>query len=302
MKGQNKMTDYLVKSLAHQGMVRAYAVDASQLVAQAQQKHDTWPASSAALGRTLIATLLMSTAGLQDEQTLTAKVMGDGPVGAIVADGNAKGTVKGYIQNPHVNLPPNRQHHIDVRQAVGTKGKIAVTKNLGLEQPFTGQTPLVSGELGDDFTYYMAASEQIPSAVGVSVFVNPDNTIQVAGGFLIEMMPGATDEVAQSVEQKIKALPQLSELLLAGKTPEAILTAIFGTDLKILTKMPVAFKCDCSKARFGRSIASLDPAEIQAMIDEDHGAQAVCHFCGRKYQFDVAELKGLKQKALSKKQ
>src|SRR5699024_5020143 len=143
------------------------------VVAEAQRRHGTWSASSAALGRTLVATLLMSTAGLQDEQKMTVKVLGNGPAGAIVADGNAHGTVKGYIQSPHVHLPLNEKKHIDVRGAVGTAGTIAVTKDLGLAQPFTGQTPIVSGELGDDFTYYMASSEQIPSAVGVSVFVNP---------------------------------------------------------------------------------------------------------------------------------
>ncbi|MDN5951966.1 MAG: Hsp33 family molecular chaperone HslO, partial [Loigolactobacillus coryniformis] len=161
-------------------------------------------------------------------------------------------------------------------------------------QPFTGQTPIVSGEHGDDFTYYMASSEQIPSAVGVSVFVNPDNTIEVAGGFLIEMMPGADDEVAADLEAKLKTIPLVSESLRQGKTPEMILQEIFGTDLEILDTLPVAFKCDCSKARFGKSIAALKPTEIQAMIDEDHGAEAVCQFCGTKYQFSAAELQTLK--------
>ncbi|MFD0897140.1 Hsp33 family molecular chaperone HslO [Loigolactobacillus binensis] len=288
------MSDYLVKSMAYNGTVRAYAVDASGVVAEAQQRHDTWSASSAALGRTLVATLLMSTAGLQDEQKMTVKVLGDGPAGAIVADGNAQGSVKGYIQNPHVHLPLNANQHIDVRGAVGTKGTIAVTKDLGLAQPFTGQTPIVSGELGDDFTYYMAASEQIPSAVGVSVFVNPDNTVEVAGGFLIEMMPGAAADVATDLEAKLKTIPLVSESLRQGQTPEQILQAIFGADLEVLEKLPVAFKCDCSKERFGKAIAALKPAEIQAMIDEDHGAEAVCHFCGQKYQFSAAELQKLK--------
>lgn len=288
------MRDYLVKSMAYHGTVRAFAVDASGVVAEAQRRHGTWSASSAALGRTLVATLLMSTAGLQDEQKMTVKVLGNGPAGAIVADGNAHGTVKGYVQNPHVHLPLNEKKHIDVRGAVGTAGTIAVTKDLGLAQPFTGQTPIVSGELGDDFTYYMASSEQIPSAVGVSVFVNPDNTIEVAGGFLIEMMPGADDEVAADLEAKLKTIPLVSESLRQGKTPEMILQEIFGTDLEILDTLPVAFKCDCSKARFGKSIAALKPTEIQAMIDEDHGAEAVCQFCGTKYQFSAAELQTLK--------
>ncbi len=177
------MSDYLVKSLAYDGQLRAYAVDATKTVRQAQEYHDTWSAASAALGRTLVATLLLSEASLKGEGKMTVKVNGDGPLGAIVVDGNANGTVKGYVQHPHIHLPLNDKHKIDVKGAVGTTGFLSVTKDLGLKEPFTGQVPLVSGELGEDFTYYLAKSEQIPSAVGLSVFVNDDNTIQTAEAF-----------------------------------------------------------------------------------------------------------------------
>jgi len=287
------MADYLVKSVAGHEMFRAYAVNATNTVAEAQRRHDTWSAASAALGRSLVGTLLLSSSVLKGDDQLTVKINGDGPVGGIVVDGNAKGTVKGYLQNPHVHLPLNDKHKIDVKAAVGSNGFLAVTKLQGVGEPFTGQVPLVSGELGEDFTYYLAQSEQIPSAVGLSVFVNEDNTIGVAGGFLVQVLPNATDEAISSLESKLKDLPLVSQLLRDGKTPEDILNLLFDGDVKVLDKMPVKFVCDCSKERFAESLMALPKHEVQAMIDEDQGAEAVCHFCGEKYQFSVAELQAV---------
>ncbi|AVK61853.1 Hsp33 family molecular chaperone HslO [Lactobacillus sp. CBA3605] len=286
------MEDYLVKSIAGNDMFRAYAVNATGVVAEAQKRHDTWSAASAALGRSLVGTLLMASAGLKGDETMTVKINGNGPVGGIVIDGNANGTVKGYLQHPHVHLPLNAQHKIDVKAAVGSTGFLAVTKSQGVGDPFTGQVPLVSGELGEDFTYYLAQSEQIPSAVGLSVFVNEDNTVEVAGGFLVQVLPGATDEAISDLEHKLQELPLVSQLLRAGKTPQDILKALFD-DVKVLDQMPVKFKCDCSKERFGESLMALPKHEVQAMIDEDHGAEAVCHFCGNQYHFTEAELQAV---------
>lgn len=295
------MADYLVKSLIDNGMFRAYVVDATATVAEAQKRHDTWNTATAALGRTLIGTMLLSTSLLKGDEKLTVKVNGHGPVGAIVADGNADGTVKGYLQYPHTSLPLNTKHKLDVKKAVGTAGMLTVTKDQGLGQPYTGQVPLVSGELGEDFTYYLAKSEQIPSAVGVSVFVEPDNSVKVAGGFMVQVMPGATDKAISRLEQRLKSMPMVSELLLAGQTPEDILKLLFkDEEVKILQKMPVAFKCDCSKDRFAAALASVSTAAIQEMIDEDHGAEAVCHFCGNKYHFSEDELRAIQQKAQEK--
>lgn len=287
------MADYLVKSVAGNEMFRAYAVNATDIVAEAQRRHDTWSAASAALGRSLVGTLLLASSVLKGDEQLTVKINGDGPVGGIVIDGNAKGTVKGYLQNPHVHLPLNDKHKIDVKAAVGSNGFLAVTKSQCVGEPFTGQVPLVSGELGEDFTYYLAQSEQIPSAVGLSVFVNEDNTIGVAGGFLVQVLPNATDDAISSLESKLKELPLVSQLLREGKTPEAILDLLFDGDVKVLDKMPVKFECDCSKERFAESLMALPKHEVQAMIDEDQGAEAVCHFCGDKYQFSVAELQAV---------
>ncbi|GAX08853.1 heat-shock protein Hsp33 [Secundilactobacillus silagincola] len=288
------MSDYLLKSVVDDGQFRAYAVDATELVREAQQRHDTWSAASAALGRTLIATLMLSSSVLKGDDTLTVRINGGGPVGGIVVDGNANGTVKGYLQNPHVNLPLNKFHKIDVAKAVGVEGSLSVTKDLGLDKPYTGQVPLASGEIGDDFTYYLAQSEQIPSAVGVSVFVNDDNSIKVAGGFLVQVMPGAKDEAISHLEKRLKEVPMVSELLLDGQKPEDMLNLLFGEEnVKILDKMPVSFKCDCSKAQFSKALASISKKQLEQIINEDHHAETVCHFCKNKYEFSEDELKAI---------
>lgn len=286
------MSDYLVKSLAFDGQIRAYAVDATETVSTAQKLHDTWSAASAALGRSLVGTLLLASASLQGDETMTVKINGNGPVGGIVVDGNANGTVKGYVQNPHVHLPLNDKHKIDVKGAVGTEGFLAVTKDLGLKEPFTGQVPLVSGELGEDFTYYLAKSEQIPSSVGLSVFVNSDNSIETAGGFMIQVMPGAKEETISQIEKRLAEIPMVSEMMRDGKKPEDILNEILGAEnVKVLDKMPVSYHCDCSRERFLGVLTSLPTDQLQEMADEDHGAEAVCHFCSKKYQFTEDELR-----------
>ncbi|MFQ9706431.1 MAG: Hsp33 family molecular chaperone HslO [Limosilactobacillus pontis] len=286
-----KTTDYLVKSMTKDGKFRAYAVNATQLVEKAHEIHDTWSASSAALGRTLVGTLLLATAGLQGEAGMTVKIQGNGPVGYIVADGTANGTVKGYMGNPHVNLPSNDKGKIDVAGAVGTKGTLSVTKMApGDKTPYTGEVNLVSGELGDDFTYYLAQSEQIPSAVGLSVFVNTDDSIEVAGGFMIQVMPGASNEEISKLEKTLKGMPLVSEMLRDGDTPEDILHKMFGNELKILDKMPVRYECDCSKQRFARALESIASKDLKKLIDEDHHAETVCQFCGKKYEFSEDEL------------
>lgn len=284
--------DYLVKSVAVDGMFRAYAVNATGVVAEAQRRHDTWSAASAALGRSLVGTLLLASSTLKGDEKMTVKIQGDGPVGAIIIDGNANGTVKGYLQHPHVHLPLNDKHKIDVAGAVGHQGTLSVTKDMAVGDPYTGQVGIVSGELGEDFTYYLAQSEQIPSAVGLSVFVNDDNSIEVAGGFLVQVMPGASDEKISELETRLAKMPLVSELLRDGKTPEDILHMLFADEeVKILDTMPVAFKCDCSKERFAKALASISRNEMEQLINEDHHAQTVCHFCGNQYEFSETDLK-----------
>lgn len=289
------MEDYLIKATTNDGMVRAYAASSTEMVEEARRRQDTWATASAALGRTLTITTMMG-AMLKGNDEVTVKVEGGGPIGAIVADANAKGHVRGYVINPHVDFDLNEKGKLDVRRAVGTEGSIQVIKDLGLRDYFTGEVPIISGEISEDFTYYYATSEQIPSAVGAGVLVNPDHTILAAGGFIVQVMPGADDAVVKRLEEQIKFFPAISTLIREGKTPEEILYRLFGEgEITIHEKMPIEFHCKCSKERIANAISGLGNEEIQDMIDEDHGAEATCHFCNEVYQFTEDELEELKK-------
>ena len=286
------MKDYLVKATLFDGQVRAYAVNTTNLVKEAQERQDTWATASAALGRALTITSMMG-AMLKGEDTITAKIEGDGPIGATIVDGNATGDVRGYVVNPHVDFPVNEVGKLDVKRAVG-EGTLSIVKDLGLKDYFTGQVPLVSGEISEDFTYYFATSEQIPSAVGAGVLVNPDHSINVSGGFIIQLMPGAEEEIITQVEDAINQIPSVTTFLQEGATPEELLQRIFAEeDIQFLETMPVQFTCKCSKERIIRAIKGLGEAEIKAMIEEDHGAEATCHFCNEVYQVTESELEEL---------
>ncbi|MDY0404022.1 Hsp33 family molecular chaperone HslO [Virgibacillus sp. 179-BFC.A HS] len=286
--------DYLIKATAFDNKVRAYAATSTNTVYEAQQRLDTWATATAALGRTLTITAMMG-AMLKGDDNLTVKVEGGGPIGAIVAEGNATGEVRGYAVQPHVDFDLNSKGKLDVARAVGTDGTLSVVKDLGLKDYFTGQVPIVSGEISEDFTYYFANSEQVPSAVGAGVLVNPDHTVLAAGGFIVQVMPGIEEEMVTRLEEQIQAFPQISTLIREGKTPEEILERLFaGESYKIHEKMPIRFQCKCSKERFGEAIKGLGNEEIQSMIDEDHGAEAVCHFCNETYHFTEQELEELK--------
>jgi molecular chaperone Hsp33 len=292
-----KMSDYLVKALAYEGQVRAYAVKSTETVGEAQRRHDTWPTASAALGRSISAGVMMG-AMLKGENKLTIKVEGGGPIGAILVDSNAKGEVRGYVSNPHVHFDLNEHGKLDVSRAVGTSGTLSVVKDIGMRDHFSGQVPIVSGELGEDFTYYFVTSEQVPSSVGVGVLVNPDNTILAAGGFILQLMPGTDDETITKIEERLSKIPPISKLIEKGLTPEEVLEEVLGKgEVKVLETMPISFKCQCSKERFSNAIISLGEKEIQEIIDEDQQAEAKCHFCNETYVFSDKELEELKEEA-----
>ncbi|MBJ7896483.1 Hsp33 family molecular chaperone HslO [Bacillus atrophaeus] len=285
--------DYLVKALAYNGKVRAYAADTTDMVNEAQRRHDTWPTASAAIGRTMTATLMLG-AMLKGDNKLTVKVEGGGPIGAIVADANAKGEVRAYVSNPHVHFDLNEHGKLDVRRAVGTDGTLSVVKDVGMRDYFTGQVEIVSGELGDDFTYYLVSSEQVPSSVGVGVLVNPDNTILASGGFILQLLPGTDEETITKIEQRLSQVEPISKLIQKGLTPEEVLEEVLGEKPDILETMPVKFHCPCSKERFTTAILGLGKKEIQDMIEEDGQAEAECHFCNEKYLFAKEELEELR--------
>ncbi|MER2109085.1 MAG: Hsp33 family molecular chaperone HslO [Solibacillus sp.] len=286
------MKDYLVRAIAFEGQVRAFATKTTETIAEAQRRHNTWPVVSAALGRSMTAAVMMG-AMLKGDDKITVKIEGNGPIGPMVIDADAKGDVRGYVTNPHVHFDLNPQGKLDVRAGVGAEGALTVVKDLGMRDMFSGQTPIVSGEIAEDFTYYFASSEQVPSSVGLGVLVNPDNTILSAGGFIIQLMPGCEDETIDAIEARLSSIEPVSKMIEKGYTPEQILEAVLGEgNVQILSSMPVQFHCPCSKERFGAAIISLGVGEIQEMIDEDGGAEAECHFCIEKYNFDEQDLKG----------
>ena len=286
------MSDYLIKAIDKTKNLRLLTITAKDLVQEAQTRHDTWSASSAVLGRTLLAGVLLAGAELTDKEELTIRLLGNGPVGPTIVTAKSDLTVKGYVKNPHIALPPKENGHIDVKKAVGA-GWLEVTKDLGLKEPYTGQVPIVSGEIAEDIAYYLTKSEQIPSAVGLSVFVNPNNTIGEASGFMLQALPGASDSLITKTIERINKLPALSSAFLTGLTPEKLATMILDDDCKILEKDEVAFKCDCSKEKYGKILATMKKSQLETMINEDHGAELTCSFCGNKYHYTEDELKAI---------
>ncbi len=280
--------DYLVRGTALGGKVRAFAVRSTKLVEELRRRHDTFPTATAALGRTLTTATMMG-AMLKGEEKLTIQVKGNGPLGQIVVDANAKGDVRGYVDHPHVHLPSNAMGKLDVAGAVGTEGFLYVIKDLGLKEPYRGSVPIVSGELGEDFTYYFAASEQTPSAVGIGVLVAPDGAVISSGGLIVQLLPGLADDEIDAIERAISTLPPVSALIDQGLSPEEVIKWVLP-DVQIQESMDVQFKCECSRERVERTLVSLGSEEIQAIIDEQGVAEVVCHFCNEAYQFEREDL------------
>lgn len=285
--------DYIIKALAFDGQIRAYSALTTEAVQEAQTRHYTWPTASAALGRTMTATLMMG-AMLKGEQKLTVTLDGQGPVGKVIADADAEGNVRGYVTQPQTHFPLNSVGKLDVSRAVGTNGSLTVVKDIGMKDYFSGSSPIVSGEVGDDFTYYFAKSEQVPSSVGLGVLVNPDNTIKASGGFIIQVMPGAQEETIAQLEEAINNMTPVSQLIDQGTSAEGLLYEILGEEnVQILEELPAQFECNCGHDKFLNAIKGLGEAEIKDMIEKDHGAEAECHFCRNKYQYSEAELQSL---------
>lgn len=284
------MSDYLVRGLGFNGSVRAFAVDSTKTVGEAQRRHMMWPTASAALGRAMTGGVMLG-AMLKGDDKVTIKFEGGGPIGALLVDSNAKGGVRGYVSNPQTHFDLNDKGKLDVSRAVGTDGMMSVVKDLGMRDNFTGQTPIVSGEIAEDFTYYFAVSEQVPSSVGLGVLVDTDNSILAAGGFIVQLMPNTDDETITKIEQRLSTIEPVSKMIQRGLSPEEILEAVLGEgNIQVLDKMPVHFDCNCSKDRFATAILGLGEKEIQDMIDEDGMAEAQCHFCLETYQYSKEEL------------
>ena len=263
----------------------------------ARAAHNTSPVATAALGRLLTAGAMMGVMMKGENDLLTLKVEGDGPIGGLTVTADSKGDVKGYAFNPGVMLPPNAKGKLDVGGALGV-GVLSVIRDVGLKEPYVGQTILVTGEIAEDLTYYYATSEQTPSSVALGVLMNTDNTVRQAGGFILQLMPGASDEIISKLERTLGEITSITSLLDAGNSPEMILEHILGEfGLEILDRMPTRFYCNCTKERVEKAIISIGRKEIQEMIDEGKGIEVNCHFCNKNYGFTVDELRELLAKA-----
>ena len=283
--------DYMVRATAADGYIRAFAAVTKDIAETSRQIHQTTPVVTAALGRLLCAGAMMGTMMKGDKDILTITVKGDGPVGGLTVTADSKGNVKGYPNNARVDLPLKARAKLDVGRAVG-KGTLTVIKDLGLKEPYVGQVDLVSGEIGEDMTYYFAISEQVPSSVGLGVLVDTDLTVKQAGGFIIQLMPGTPDEVIDRLEKKLSGVKSVTAMLEEGKDPEGILKDLLeGFDPVILETCPLSYKCNCSRDRMAKALISLGEKELQTMIDEGEPAELCCQFCGKKYLFSLDDLK-----------
>lgn len=291
------MNDYMIRATAADGQIRAFAATTKEMVETAKNAHNTSPIATAALGRLMTAAAMMGSDLKGEGELLTLRIEGDGPIGGLLVTADGKGDVKGYAFNPDVMLPPNAQGKLDVGGSLGL-GVLSVIKDIGLKEPYVGQTQLITGEIAEDLTYYFATSEQVPSSVALGVLMNKDNTVRQAGGFIIQLLPGASDEIIDRLEAKLSGISSITSLLDAGKTPEEILTDILGEfGLEILKKMPVQFHCDCERSRVEKAIISIGKKEIQDMIDEGKEIEVNCQFCNKHYKFSVDELGEMLKKA-----
>ena len=291
------MTDYIVRATAADAQIRAFACTTKGVVETAREAHNTSPVVTAALGRLLSAGTMMGSMLKGEEDLLTLQVKGDGPMNGMTVTADSKGNVKGYANVPDVILPANAIGKLDVAGAVG-KGILSVIKDMGLKEPYVGQTALQTGEIAEDLTYYFAASEQVPSCVGLGVLMERDNTVKQAGGFIVQLMPFADEAIIDKLEQNLAAMQSVTSILDEGNTPEQMLELLLdGLNPEITDTMPVAFACNCDKARVEKALISIGKAELADMIADGEEIEVNCHFCGKNYCFSVEELKQLAEKA-----
>ena len=284
----------IVRTISDDASVVATAIDATDIVSEIEQIHKTSAVVTAALGRLTIAASLMGIGLKGEKDTLTLRMNGNGPTGALIAVADSRGNVKSYVCNPVVEIPLNKYGKLDVAGAVGKEGTLSVVKDLGLKEPYCGQIPIASGEIAEDIASYFATSEQIPTVCGLGVLVNPDLTVKAAGGYLIQLMPGAGEDVITKVEGGIMAAGPVSALLDKNDDPEQLLRDVMSDfDLKILETCPVSYKCYCSRERVERALISLGRNELEQMLSEQGGCQLTCQFCDAVYDFSAEDLKGL---------
>lgn len=285
------MKDYIVRATAGNNQIRAFAATTKEAVEKARQAHNTSPVATAALGRMLTGGAMMGSMMKNDTDMLTIQIKCDGPIKGLTVTADRHGNVKGYVENPEVMLPPNKQGKLDVAGALDL-GVLSVIKDMGLKEPYVGQTILQTSEIAEDLTYYFATSEQVPSSVGLGVLMEKDNTVKQAGGFIVQVMPFIEEEVLSKLEENIKKISSVTSMLDKGYTPENILEEVLeGLDVEFTDTVPTQFYCNCTKERVEKAIISIGKKDIQEMIDDGKEIEVNCHFCNTNYTFSVEELK-----------
>lgn len=276
----------LVRSISASGGIICTALDSTGIVAKAEQLHKTSATVTAAIGRLITAASIMGSQMKGDDDSVTVRLAGNGPVGSIIAVSDSCGNPRIYVQNPIVELPLNQYGKLDVKGAVGTTGYLQVMKDIGMKEPYMGQIPIVSGEIAEDITSYFAVSEQIPTVCALGVLVNPDLTVKAAGGYLVQLLPGAADEEIDHLENNMKQMPAISAMIAEGATPwQVCQRALKGFEPEILDTAEVEYRCNCSRERIERALISLGAAELHAMAEEQEQTEVACHFCNKKHLF-----------------
>ena len=285
------MNDYIIRATAANDQIRAFAAVTTEMVETAREHHNTSPVATAALGRLLTAGAMMGSMMKGEKDVLTLQIKAGGPLQGITVTADSQGNVKGYVGNPDVCIPANSKRKLDVAGAVGP-GFLTVIKDMGLKEPYSGQVMLQTCEIAEDLTYYFATSEQVPSAVGLGVLMNKNNTVRQAGGFIVQLMPFAEEEVISRLEQNVQKINSVTNLLEEGHTPESLLEKVLeGFDVQINEKMDTRFRCNCSKERVAKALISIGRKELNEMIQEGKPIEMNCHFCNTNYNFTVEELK-----------
>ena len=285
------MQDYMIRATAADDSIRAFAATTRQMVEDARMAHDTTPVCTAALGRLLTGGVMFGSMLKEDRALVTLQIRSDGPAGGITVTADSHFHAKGYVNNPHVRIPLKPNGKLDVSGALG-KGTLTVIRDIGLKDPYIGTVRMPSGEIAEDLTYYFAESEQIPSSVGLGVLVDRDWSVKQAGGFILQLMPGASDDVIDELERRLQKVDSVTAMLEDGMLPEDILVELVGSfGLQITQKHEVSFACSCSKERIEKALISIGPKDIREMIDEGRPVEVGCQFCGRKYTFDMDDLR-----------
>jgi molecular chaperone Hsp33 len=291
------MSDYIVRATAANAQIRAFACNSKETVEAARANHNTTPVATAALGRLLTGGAMMGTMLKGEKDVLTLQIHAGGPLQGITVTADAFGHVKGYVNNPHVDLPLNAKGKLDVAGAVGV-GFMNVIKDLGLKEPYVGQTVLQTSEIAEDLTFYFATSEQVPSSVGLGVLVGRDYHVEQAGGFIIQLMPFADDAVIEQLEKNLTQIPSVTTMLDAGLTPEQMLQKVLeGMDVEFTDTLPMEFKCNCSKEKIEKALISIGEKDLKEMISEGKPIEVNCHFCSKNYTFSIEELQKLLKRA-----